>query len=112
MKRVSKFILAGGLVAVIGAGAAIAQGMHGEHGRGFGPMGAHIGPMGGHFMERLCAPEGAPNGERIVDMIAGRLRVTDAQRPALTGLQESIAKAFTDAKVLCANKPDLSKTPA
>ena len=108
MKRFSKLLLAGGMIAVIGGGAAIAQNMHrGEFGDGM-----HMGgPMGGKFMERLCAPEGAPNGEHVMDMIAGRLRVTDAQKPALTGLQDSIAKAFADAKVLCANKPDLT-TPS
>ncbi len=111
MTRFGKFLLAGGLVAVIGAGASVAQNMgHGPGGPGFELAGLHMGPMGGpmagRFMERLCAPEGAPTGEHIVDMIAGRLRVTDAQKPALTGLQESIAKAFTDAKALCAVKPD------
>ena len=111
MTRFGKLLLAGGLVAAIGAGASLAQNMgHGPGGMGFEQAGFHMGPMGGamggRMMERLCAPEGPPTGERIVDMIAGRLRVTDAQKPALTGLQESIAKAFTDAKALCAVKPD------
>jgi LTXXQ motif family protein len=109
MKRFDKLLVAGGMVAAIGAGAAIAQnigGASGENGPLFEQTAFHMGPMGGRFMERLCAPEGPPNGERMVDMIAGRLRVTDAQKPALTGLQESIAKAFTDAKALCAAKPD------
>ena len=119
MKRIERILLAGGLVAAIGAGAAIAQapgpGASGAGGRGFeqadfhmGPMG---GPMGGRFMERLCSPEGPPNGEHIIDAIAGRLRVTDAQKPALNGLQEAIAKAMADAKALCVNQPDMS-TPS
>ena len=120
MTRFGKILLAGAMVAVIGAGASIAQNAgrgsgggpgfeHAEFGMGHG--GDMGGPMGGRFMERLCAPEGSPNGERIIDMIAGRLRVTDAQKPALTALQESIAKAFSDARTLCAEKPDLS-TPS
>jgi LTXXQ motif family protein len=112
MTRFSKFLLAGAMVAVIGAGASIAQNK--GHGPGGGPgfehadfqMGHMGGPMGGRFMERLCAPDGPPMGEHMIDMIAGRLRVTDAQKPALTALQESVAKAVSDAKVLCADKAD------
>ena len=126
MTRFGKLMLMGAMLAAVGAGASVAQNtgrapggdgaaagveqvdFHGGHGGG---MGGGMGMMGGRMMERLCAPEGAPNGEHMIDMIAGRLRVTDAQRPALNNLQEAIAKAFTDAKALCANKPDES-TPS
>ena len=115
MKRIERIILVGGMVAALGAGAAIAQspgaGAAGANRPAFEQAEFHMGPMGGRFLERLCAPEGPPNGEHVVDAIAGRLRVTDAQRPALNGLQEAIAKAMTDAKSLCTNKPDTA-TPS
>ena len=69
MKRIERILLAGGLVAAIGAGAAIAQapgpGASGAGGRGFEQADFHMGPMGGpmsgRFMERLCSPEGPCN---------------------------------------------------
>ena len=109
MTRIGKFLLAGGMLAAIGAGASIAQNPAAGPGggAGFEQVDYHMGPMGGHMMQRLCATDGPPKGEHIIDMIAGRLRVTDAQKPALDALQESIAKAFSDAKVLCAENPEM-----
>ena len=107
MTRFGKLAWAGGLVALLGVGGALAQQMHhryGPHGMG-GMMG---GPVGGRMMERLCSGDVNQFTERMGDQVAGRLRVTDAQRPALKDLQDSITKAITDAKAMCAEKPDMT----
>ena len=107
MTRNGKLALAGGLIALIGVGGALAQQMHGRFGPpGMGPMMG--GPMGGRMMERLCSGDPAQFTERMGDHVAGRLRITDAQKPALKDLEAAVTKAFTDAKVMCAEKPDMT----
>ena len=103
MTRFSKLAWAGGLIALLGGGGAVAQQMHHRYGHpGMGGM------MGGRMMERLCTGDVAQVTERMGDHVAGRLRITDAQKPALKVLQDSIAKAINDAKAMCAEKTDMT----
>ena len=111
MTKFGKLALAGGLVALVGVGGAVAQNMR-ERGmeRGFGgPMGGMMGHMAGPGMlDRLCLVDQANMTARIADRLGEQLKLTDAQKPPLKALQDAAAKAMTDAKVICADKPDLA----
>ena len=113
MTKFGKLALAGGLVALVGVGGAVAQNMR-ERGmeRGFGGPGfggQMMGRMAGPGMlDRLCLVDQANMTARIADRMVERLKLTDAQKPPLKALQDAAAKAMTDAKVICADKPDLA----
>ena len=59
----------------------------------------------------ICA-SGAKSSVANTDRLARRLKLTDAQKAALTDLADASASADASAKkTLCADKPDLSTTP-
>lgn len=79
---------------------------------GGGPKGSPDGGPGNRI-ERFCSTDGAKRvadwEERSLDRMDSRLKLTDAQKTAFKDLQDTRAKARTDAKsALCANKPDLT----
>lgn len=62
-------------------------------------------------IERFCSNDGGKRaadwGERSLDRITDRLKLTDAQKTLFKDFQDTRAKARADGKTaLCANKPD------
>lgn len=67
-------------------------------------------------IERFCANDGGKKaadwGERSLDRITERLKLTDAQKALFKDFQDTRAKARGDGKTaLCANKPDMATFP-
>lgn len=64
-------------------------------------------------MERFCSNDGGKRaadwGERSLDRITERLKLTDAQKALYKDFQDTREKARGDGKTaLCANKPDMA----
>ena len=67
-------------------------------------------------IERFCSNDGGKKaadwGERSLDRLTERLKLTDAQKALFKDFQDTRAKARGDGKTaLCANKPDLATFP-
>lgn len=96
-----------GLIGAIGAGAAYARGGFGPgHGGGFGP-----GGFGRGGLERICSADLGYVTQRMADRLTERLKLTDAQKPALAELRTAAIAAGTEAKKSCGQKPDLATMP-
>lgn len=67
-------------------------------------------------IERFCSNDGGKRaadwGERSLDRISDRLKLTDAQKALFKDFQDTRSKARADGKTaLCANKPDMATFP-
>jgi hypothetical protein len=101
MNRLSKIAASVAVIAVAGAGVGVAYAHRGE--MSGGPMGPN-----GRMMERLCGADVAYRVGEIGDRIAGRLNLTDAEKPGFKDLEDTVTKALNDAKSLCSQKPDFA----
>jgi LTXXQ motif family protein len=102
MTLIGRVIAVAALMVTIGAGAAYAQMFNWHSGDEMGlPM----------MMRRFCESDQPITGERIAEHLSNRLRLTDAQKPALKELQEAFAKSMADAKALCDQTPDFATIP-
>ena len=101
MNRLSKIAVIAAVVAAAGGGMAYAN--RGDMPRG--PMGPG---RGGPMMDRLCGVDVAYRVGQIGDRLAGRLNLTDAEKVTFKDLEDTVTKALTDAKAMCAQKPDIA----
>jgi hypothetical protein len=101
MNRLSKIAVVAAVVATAGGGVAYAR--WGDMPRG--PMGPG---RGGQMMDRLCGADVAYRVGQIGDRLAGRLNLTDAEKPGFKDLEDTVTKALTDAKAMCNQKPDIA----
>jgi hypothetical protein len=99
MNRLSKIAVIAAVVASAGVGVAYAH--KGDMARGA------MGP-GGPMMDRLCGADVAYHVGKIGDRLAGRLNLTDAEKPGFKDLEDTVTKALTDAKAICTQKPDFA----
>ena len=101
MNRLSKIAIAAAVVATAGSGVAYAK--WGD------ALGGPMGPgRGGQMMDHLCGADVAYRGGQIGDRLAGRLNLTDAEKPGFKDLEDTVTKALTDAKAMCGQKPDFA----
>jgi hypothetical protein len=99
--------LVGGVLLALGAGAAVAGGGWGHR---HGMMGGGMGRMGGGF-ERFCAMDAGFVTQKMADGLTLRLNLTDPQKASLADLRQTALGVATEAKKLCADKPDMTTTP-
>jgi hypothetical protein len=101
MNRLSKIVIV--CAVVVSAGVGVAYAHRGDMSRGF------MGPRpDGRMMDRFCGADVAYYVGKIGDRVAGRLNLTDAEKPGFKDLQDTVTKALTDAKAICAQKPDFA----
>ena len=101
MNRLSKIAVIAAVVATAGGGVAYAN----WGGMARGPMGPG---RGGPMMDRLCGADVAYRVGQIGDRLAGRLNLTDAEKPGFKDLEDTVTKALTDVKAMCGQKPDFA----
>lgn len=101
-RRSGKIVLGAGAALLLVGGVAVAQGA--RDGR-MGGMGMGMGMMGPHSVERLCALDVNFVSQRMADGLTRRLKLTDAQKPALNDLRQAFATAANEAKpTVCADQ--------
>ena len=106
MNRLTLF-LAASAISLTAASSAFADNQPAQNGA------AAQGAMGFRPIARLCAMDQQWVAHRRGERLAQRLNLTDQQKPALTALQDAVAKSRDDAKAaLCSSAPDLSSLPA
>lgn len=67
---------------------------------------------GDAMLGRLCNPTTPPfPADKVAERLTELLKLTDAQKPALKDLEDSVAKAINDTKSLCQEKPDMASLP-
>jgi hypothetical protein len=78
------------------------------------PMAAQEPRFEQRMIDRMCNLNKQPMDEtRGVDRLSRRLNLTDAQKATLKDLVDASAKSQADARTaICADKPNLSTTPA
>ncbi|RFB80601.1 Spy/CpxP family protein refolding chaperone [Methylovirgula sp. 4M-Z18] len=102
MTKVFRALFAAVPIVAICAGFAFAQ---------MGPAPVGFG-HGNAMLGRLCNPTTPPfPADKVAARLTEMLKLTDAQKPALKDLEDSVAKAIEDTKSLCLEKPDMTSLP-
>lgn len=104
MTRTRKYLLGGLALAAVVAGVATAA----AHRGGFGHHGWHGGRHGGLGMMGgpLCSGHGAEMADHMAVAFEHRLKVTEAQKPALDELRAALKAGAAKVEAACPRKPD------
>jgi len=104
MKTLTKVLSVSAVLAVLGAGAAMAR------------MGGHEGMMGHGpegMYDHMCADTHTPwDPAKMAERVTKKLNLTDAQKPLFADFHNAMTKSHEDVKAsLCADKPDFATAP-